>query len=100
MTEQILQKSIIDYLRLKKCRVVKFSSAGIYRRSTDSYIPQPQRGVSDLLGCTPQGRFFAIEVKMPKGKVSKEQAEFLVSIVANEGIGIVARSLDDVMAVI
>lgn len=57
-----------------------------------------EKGVSDIIGLTRQGRFFAIEVKAPKGKLSPAQDEFLFRVNASGGIGIVARSVEDVIA--
>jgi len=55
-----------------------------------------QKGVSDIVGLY-EGRFFAIEVKTEKGKLSEDQAKFLKLVVINGGNGFVARSLDDVV---
>lgn len=96
-SEKDLQKSIIDYLTLKKYLVVKFSSVGIYKQKTGSYIPQRQRGVSDLLACSPTGRFIAIEVKIKRNRPTKEQLAFIQEVRKRGGIGFVAYSLDDVI---
>ena len=53
-------------------------------------------GVADIIGCK-QGRFFAIEVKSPKGVLSDHQKEFLLRVQASGGIAIVARSVSDVI---
>ena len=98
MKESDLQKSIIDYLRLKKYVVVKFSSVGIYDKRSGTYIPQSQKGVSDLLACSPEGKFFAIEVKKDKySKPSEYQLTFIESINKNNGVAFVAYDLDIVI---
>ncbi|MEM4720500.1 MAG: VRR-NUC domain-containing protein [Candidatus Methanomethylicaceae archaeon] len=60
------------------------------------------RGVPDLTGCIyhPHGgsRFFAIEVKGPRGRVTPAQAKHLEAIKQAGGICVVARSVDDVLA--
>jgi hypothetical protein len=84
-------------LELKKFLVVKFSSVGIYKKATDSYITLPKRGVSDLLACSPKGRFLACEVKVGYNKATPEQLEFLKEIEDKGGIAILAYSLDDVI---
>lgn len=60
------------------------------------------RGVPDLTGCIYHphggGRFFAIEVKGPRGRVTKHQAQHLEAVQKAGGIAVVARSLDDVLA--
>lgn len=55
-------------------------------------------GVSDILGMTKEGRFFAIECKSPTSKrVTEDQLAFLNRVNVAGGIGIVARSVDDVL---
>jgi hypothetical protein len=54
------------------------------------------RGVSDVLGVLPGGRFLAIECKGPTGRPSPEQVEFIERVRAAGGVAFVARSLEDV----
>jgi hypothetical protein len=54
------------------------------------------KGSADILGCLPGGRFLAIEVKAPDGRLSPEQREFLADIRGLGGIAIVARSYRDI----
>lgn len=55
-------------------------------------------GSSDLVGLQVEtGRFFAIEVKTPTGRVSKEQHKFIEVIKARGGIAGVARSVEDAL---
>ena len=65
------------------------------------------KGMSDIVGIMPTtdgvhtygplvGRFLAIEVKNPGGKVSPEQTAFLQTVTRAGGIGFVAHSVDDV----
>ncbi len=100
ISEQEIQKSIIDYLKLKKFIVFKHRNVGIYKQDTGKYIPLSfgEKGISDIIACTPKGTFVAIEVKKPGGKPSPEQLEFLERIKQTEmGVGILAYSLDDVI---
>ena len=55
-----------------------------------------KKGISDLLVCF-QGRYVAIEVKRPGGKVSPEQAQFLQAVRQHGGLAFVAYSPDDVV---
>ena len=57
-------------------------------------------GFSDLFGLTNEGRFFALEVKAPKGRVTDQQANFLRHITDHGGIAGVARSVDDARLII
>jgi hypothetical protein len=58
--------------------------------------PMTERGVSDLLCCY-EGRFLAIEVKRPGGRVSPEQERFLERVRAAGGIGLVIHSIDELI---
>lgn len=55
-----------------------------------------QKGVSDIVGIF-KGRFFALEVKTVKGRLSDYQRLFLSEVAMNGGIAFVARSVDDVI---
>ena len=68
-------------------------------------------GFSDLFGqkkevITPAmvgqtfGRFFALEMKDERGRVSEKQAAFLQAIKANGGLAGVARSVNDALEVL
>ena len=99
VTEQAVQKAIIDYLKLKKFLVFKHRNVGIFKQATNTYIPLPvgEKGISDVIGCSPQGTFVAVEVKKPGGKASPDQLRFLEEVRQRGGIGILAFSLDDVI---
>lgn len=55
------------------------------------------KGSSDLIGITTSGIFFAIEVKTPKGRTTKEQEQFINHINERGGIAGVARSPKDAL---
>lgn len=52
-------------------------------------------GSSDIIGLY-QGRFLAVEVKTPQGKVTKKQKKFLDLVIKNGGIAFIARGKEDV----
>lgn len=54
-------------------------------------------GSSDLIGWTKTGKFLAIEVKTPKGRVSQDQQNFIDVVNKAGGIAFVARHPDDVI---
>lgn len=54
------------------------------------------RGVSDIIGIAPNGRFIAIEVKRKGGELSLEQSVFLDEIRKNNGVALLAYSMEDV----
>lgn len=53
------------------------------------------KGSADLIGWNPDGRFVAIEVKGPKSTVTHEQQRFINAVNHAGGIGVIARSIDD-----
>lgn len=56
-------------------------------------------GASDIIGYLPDGRFLAIETKAEDGKnkASKEQREFIDAVNRSNGVGIIAKNLDEVI---
>jgi len=60
--------------------------------------PYQEKGVSDILGCL-QGRFIAIEAKMPgkEENITDLQKKFLEQIRGNGGIAIVATYVEDLI---
>ena len=57
-------------------------------------------GVPDLIGWTEGGRFVAVEVKGPRGRVTDEQAAFIDLVRRSGGLAGVARSVADARAVL
>ena len=57
-------------------------------------------GVSDLIGWTEGGRFVAVEVKGPRGRVTDEQAAFIELVRRSGGLAGVARSVEEARAII
>ena len=60
---------------------------GVYRRHVGL------RGVSDVLGVLPGGRFLALEVKRPGGKASAEQKLFLDAVRAGGGLALLVSDV-------
>ena len=87
--ESKIQSKIIKYLESIDCYVFKT-------------ITTSKRGVSDIIGCLPTGRFIAIEVKA-KGKlnnVTHLQQYHLDSVNRAGGIAFAADSLEMVKAIL
>jgi hypothetical protein len=59
-------------------------------------MSQP-KGISDLVGIW-QGRYLAIEVKRPGGRLRPDQQRFIDRVRIEGGIAFVARSVDDVIS--
>lgn|SRR3990167_5835796 len=93
--ESEIQKMILDYMRLRGIFCWKNNSVGIFKQSTGRYIKVGIRGISDIIGITPQGRLIAVEVKRPGNHPTHEQKSFLEQIKAKNGIGLCVHSLEE-----
>jgi hypothetical protein len=84
-TEKEITRSIVKHLRACGCFVFKHWGG-----------PMSKRGVSDLLGCLPDGRMLAVEVKRLGGKASEEQKAFIADVGRCGGLAFIADSVDAV----
>ena len=96
-SEQAIQRSILDYLRFKKIMAWKNPTTGVFDPTTRRF----RRGVgpvgaADIFGLLPGGRFLAIEVKRPGGRIAPHQASWLAQVHAQGALTLVAYSLADV----
>ena len=82
--ESLIQKEILGYLREIGCKVDVIHSAGYHRN-----------GMSDIVGCTAQGHFIAVEVKRPGGRLTALQRQYLEEKKNCTGIAFVASSVED-----
>lgn len=81
-SEQQIQSDILDYMKGKGIWVFKVVTAN-------------RAGIPDIVGCTPEGRFIAVEVKKPGKKLSALQLYNQELLKRNDGIYIVATSVAD-----
>jgi penicillin-binding protein-related factor A (putative recombinase) len=99
LKESDIQKSILDYLSLiPGCFVFRTNNIGVPLRDSSgktSFRPSPVKGLSDILCCF-KGRFIALEVKRPKGKVTQHQTRFLNQVKESGGVGAVVHSIEEV----
>ncbi len=115
MTEADLLRQIRDYLILRDCLVMRVNSGAVKakdRNNRQRYFnfirwatkgrTWRSKGVADLVGCTPGGKFFAIEVKRPGnlGKTSQHQADYLNAADTRGAIALAVDSLEAVMEVL
>jgi hypothetical protein len=98
MKEADIKRVICEWLALQKGCFFWIQSAGKIpgRKNTSRF---QRNGIADILGIW-KGRPMASEVKMPEGRVSEEQKEFLARFAAEGGISIIAKTLDDVTSVL
>ena len=102
MLEKHIQAQILHYLALKNVFHWRNNTGGATyqgKNGKKSFVRFGQPGMSDILGIY-KGKFLAIEVKRPGGKVTELQKKFLEAIESNDGIAILAYDLDDVKKVI
>ena len=93
--EGAIKNLIMDYLNaIPGCYARTVQLGGIGGRSNSS------KGMADIIGSY-KGWALAIEVKTAKGKLRPEQEAFLAGwAIRGNGIAIVARCLEDVIAVL
>lgn len=94
-TENDIRNQIRDYLRGAGWLVIRVHCGGVktagghYVRFCDT------PGVSDLVCCAPDGRFVAVEVKKPGGRVGPMQTKFVADVALAGGFGLVVDDLAD-----
>ncbi len=101
--ETDIQSAILDFLSYNKIFAWRNNNTPVYDPTRKAFRAMPKgsiKGVADILGILSDGRMLAIEVKRPKCYASKVQKEFLTNINNNEGVGFVAKSVDDVRNVL
>jgi penicillin-binding protein-related factor A (putative recombinase) len=98
--EKAIENEILSFLKRKGIFCFKVESQGTYDARLGIYRRKNSvhrlLGVADICGLLPSGRFFACEVKSATGRLSEHQVEFLKNVNDNNGIGFMARSIEDV----
>lgn len=99
LPEKLIQKQILNFLSAYGIFVFRVNTTGVFdpgRKVFRRLGGYNLKGVADILGLLPDGRFLAIEVKTESGKQSLFQKHFQLEVEKNKGIYILARSIDDV----
>jgi len=89
---------ILEYLQIRHIFAWRQNSGAA--KFDNHFVRFGIPGISDILGIIPgdgNGKFLAIEVKSPLGKLTPYQKDFLDRIKASGGCAIIARNLDDVI---
>lgn len=97
--EKQIENDILRFLWSRDIYCWKIKSVGTYdptKRLFRKPSPFYKKGVSDILGCLPDGRLLAIEVKTIKGRLSPEQKLFLNEVTQRGALAFVARSIEDI----
>ena len=82
MKEQDIQAKIINFLKTQGHYTIKVISAS-------------KAGISDIVSCSPTGRFWSVEVKKPGEEPSKLQLWNLEQVKQREGIAFWCDSYED-----
>lgn len=94
MSEADTQKQILEYLNRKGIFCWRSNSGRKHN------LIFGRKGSADITGLLKDGKRLEIEVKDLKGKQSPDQIEFQRMITLNNGIYILARSVEDVYEII
>lgn len=96
--ETPIQNRIMIALSLELGALVTRVNCGRFRQLKGEGIVQgAPTGTADLLVCV-GGRYFAVEVKTPEGKQTKEQRDFQRAVEARGGVYLLVRSPQDAVA--
>lgn len=95
--ESDIQKQILSFLCLNGIYCWTNKTQGTYDPTCGAFRRNnTKKGISDIIGILPGGRFLAIEVKSKYGKPSPEQMVFLAEIARYGGLAFIAKSMEDV----
>lgn len=97
--ETVLMRQIMVALSDLGCFVMRTNS-GVYYDSKGNRITVGFKGLSDLVGYNQDGQFFALEIKTPAGRASKEQLAFIEKCYRNGAIAGFARSVEDAVRIV
>lgn len=76
------------------------TNAGIFYDSQGNRVTIGFPGLSDLIGCTKNGRFFAIEVKLPGERPRQNQLDYLDAMSKIGAIAGWATSVDEAVNIV
>ena len=97
--ESKLMHQIMAALSEKGCFVLRTNS-GVYYDSQGNRITIGFKGLSDLVGFRPDGKFFALEIKTPTGRPSKEQLKFIEFCYRKGVVAGIATSIESAIKVV
>jgi hypothetical protein len=92
--EGLVVAAALHYLQFRGVFCWRNNTGSYKPEGTDRFIKYGYRGSADILGIDVQGRFWAVECKAGKGKLSSYQEAFLEEIRRRGGVGIVVRDTD------
>jgi hypothetical protein len=88
--EADLQKLCLEYLTLCGCFMWRQNTGAMTgeHKGRKWYVRFGVKGLSDIIGVTPEGLFIAVEVKRPGQEPTADQTYFLHRVALNNGIAI------------
>ncbi|MDR0411958.1 MAG: VRR-NUC domain-containing protein [Treponema sp.] len=98
-TENEIVKASLEYLQARNIPAIRMNVGAVRfadENGRRNFVRFGTPGMSDILGILPDGRALAVECKTANGKLSNFQSEFLDAIRHNNGVAIVARSVEDI----
>lgn len=91
-----LTKLVIDLLTLHNCHVWRQNTIPVYDNFRKAYrANNTKKGVADVIGITPEGRFIGIEIKVGKDKQSADQMKFQAEVEKRKGIYTIIKTSED-----
>jgi hypothetical protein len=85
-----LKQSGLVYWRVPNGPVIHSIGNKVIRKCS------PIKGFPDIAGVLPSGKFFAVELKTDKGRLSPEQVEWITKLNHTGAIALVLRSKDEI----
>jgi hypothetical protein len=98
--EKNVLNACVQYLTLKGYVVIRNNTGAFVSQGQNGkkrLIKFGQTGSSDIIACSKEGKFVAVECKSDTGKVTPYQSDFLRRVESNNGIAVVVRSIDDMI---
>lgn len=97
--ETRLMRQIMVALSEAGCFVLRTNS-GVYYDSQGNRVTIGFPGLSDLIGYTADGKFFALEVKTPAGRASAAQIAFIENCYRSGAIAGFTRSVQSALDIV
>lgn len=97
--ESLLVKACIEYLMFKGYIAIRNNSGLIVLKDGNKSraVKMGIAGASDIIACSPEGKFIAIECKSSKGKLTEKQKNFLKEVSLKGGEALVVKSIDELI---
>jgi len=95
--ESAVQRSVIQYLRLKKYHFDRINSGATLIKEPGKkprYVKFSTPGMADIIACV-NGMFYAIEIKSSVGKQNENQKRFQEKVESSGGKYLIIREIED-----